>query len=464
MMVNWVSPLPPARSGIARYSGDLLPLLADRADVAVFTEAGISKSQVVARRTSIRSIASGRFPFDVLNRADLTFYNIGNNPHFHPRTWELSRRHAGIVILHDTCLQHLIAGAYLHAWHDAPGYIALMGRYYGQAGVAAAHALIGGRLDVEQLATQFPLTSSALDHALGAIVHTRAAFDQVRRQSGLPVLYAPLPYRPREHRGPSSRAARPASKPPYRLIMFGDIGRNRGLAYVVEALAGLPHVSRLRLDIYGDVVEAAAVEEHIRARRLGRIVKLHGYVRRRTLEDALRRAHLAINLRTPTMGEASLSQLEMWSYSLPTLVTREGWYERLDHRAVAFVRPRHEVPDIREHLRAFLADPERFARMGRVGRQILTTDHSPERYVTALLDFGRRVAERRLRRVANDLAGRAGSAMPWARYAPKPSLHRVAFRIAEMTEAAVDGLRQNLDASFGEAISIRNRPIRLVGE
>ena len=36
---------------------------------------------------------------------------------------------------------------------------------------------------------------------------------------------------------------------------------------------------------------------------------------------------LLINLRYPTMGEASLSQLRIWRHALPSMVTQVGWHE-----------------------------------------------------------------------------------------------------------------------------------------
>ena len=72
-------------------------------------------------------------------------------------------------------------------------------------------------------------------------------------------------------------------------------------------------------------------------------VKVHGYAPAADLDGALSTAGLAINLRYPTMGEASASQLRIWEHALPSLVTRVGWYASLPEDAVAHVRPENEV-------------------------------------------------------------------------------------------------------------------------
>ena len=61
-------------------------------------------------------------------------------------------------------------------------------------------------------------------------------------------------------------------------------------------------------------------------------VTFHGYVSEAELEAALDDADLAVNLRYPTMGEASGSQLRIWDHALPSLVTH---YRRLRHAAAA---------------------------------------------------------------------------------------------------------------------------------
>ena len=106
----------------------------------------------------------------------------------------------------------------------------------------------------------------------------------------------------------------------------------------------------------------------------------------RILEAALASAHLAINLRFPTMGEASVSQLQIWAHALPSLVTRVGWYATLPQETVAFVRPEHEIIDIQAHLRAFVDDPRRYVQMGEDGHRFLQAYHTPGAYVQAIID------------------------------------------------------------------------------
>jgi hypothetical protein len=140
-------------------------------------------------------------------------------------------------------------------------------------------------------------------------------------------------------------------------------------------------------------------------------VTLHGFVPEETLITALDAAHLALNLRYPSAGEASASQLRIWNHALPSLVTRTGWYASLPEDVVAFVNPEHEVADLQEHWHAFLADPARFAPMGERGRRLLEQDHSPHAYVQTILDFITSPERLRLLASASLLAKRVGTEM-----------------------------------------------------
>jgi hypothetical protein len=63
------------------------------------------------------------------------------------------------------------------------------------------------------------------------------------------------------------------------------------------------------------------------------------------------------------------------------------------------------------HLRDFLSDPKRFARMGQKGRRILERRHSPEIYTDALLRFAGQTETLHRRAVAHRLTERVGVEM-----------------------------------------------------
>lgn len=435
MKLNWFSPLPPARTGIAWYTAALLPSLCREADITLWTQQ-LEWDEAIERQAPVRRYDSRRPPWAELSRADANVYQLGNSELFHAGILTVSRQQPGLVVLHDLCLQHLFAPLY-GKQHDRDGYIALMRRYHGPAGEAVAAEHWSGARSIDDVAELCPLTAPALERALGVVVHTREAFDRLASDNRRPIAYAALPHptTPLRQRPP---AAPP--QPPYRLICFGHLGPNRRLDALLESLSQFREREQFRLAIYGDVWEPERLQQRIASLGLDQLVTLHGFVSDADIDAALAAAHLAVNLRYPTMGEASLSQLQIWDHALPSLVTRAGWYATLPPDAVAFVRAEHEWTDVQTHLRAFLADPAAFARMGSNGRRALETRHAPEEYAREIVAFAAETQAFQPRAAAFELAARAGGELrAWlSAGTPADALRRVAEELDALTAATPD--------------------------
>jgi glycosyltransferase involved in cell wall biosynthesis len=96
MRIAWFSPLPPARSGIATYSADLVPRLAPAHAIDAFTETNARDFVWKARRD----------PYD------LVVYQLGNAP-CHDYMWGYLAAFPGLVVLHDARLHQARARALL---------------------------------------------------------------------------------------------------------------------------------------------------------------------------------------------------------------------------------------------------------------------------------------------------------------------------------------------------------------
>lgn len=411
MKINWFSPLLPARTDIAHYTTRVVPALSALAEVTLWTDQR-DWDRTLKNQVAVRSFRLDRMPWVELNRADATFYQIGNNPIFHSSIWQVSRLHSGIIGLHDFRLHHFFDDIFRVQRRDLHSYLAAMENFYGEESRRdATESYYSDARNIAYMADRYPLTQLAVQNQLGVVVHTQEAYDAVVRDAQCPVVLAPLPF---AARAPSLAGVSPAanqSGPPYRLVVFGYIGRSRRLSSVFKALAELPERSQFHLDVYGDILDDEdSLRAQIRALQLKPQVSIHGFAPEAKLDEALSRAHLAINLRNPTMGEASGSQLRIWAHSLPALVSRVGWYETLPSDTVAFVRTDdNEIADIQLHLRALLANPAAFAELGVQGNKMLQEQHAPESYARTLIEIARLSREFRPRIASNKLAERAGN-------------------------------------------------------
>jgi glycosyltransferase involved in cell wall biosynthesis len=437
LILDVFTPLPPLPTEIANHSAAMLPALAALAEVRVWTA---QDSWLPVPGVAVHRFSPYAIPFPELNQADATFFNLGNNAPFHAAIYHVARQKPGIVILHDTNMQHFFAYHGTHGPENAPLYLEAMRRWYGPAAEAEAAQLIAGTLPIEALAARYPLTLEAAEGAIGIVTHNEAESLALARMTRLPVYQVPLSFDLK--RVPPPRAFQRREGPPWRLLVFGFIGNNRRLQGILHALARSEVRHLFVLDVYGVLEQPEAFDALVNELGLAAQVVRHGFVERVVLEQALARADLALNLRYPTMGEASSSQLHIWANALPTLVSRVGWYAALPEDTVFHVDPAREVEDIQAHLAAFARDRAPFDAAGQRGRERLLALHGTERYAEGLVEIAREAPVQHSRRAAVDMARTAtrhllelagADAMPLL---TQPIAERIATLCASRAEAA----------------------------
>ena len=353
MKINWFSPLLPEKTDIAHYSSRILGQLSEYARLAVWADQ-MKWDSAIERICPVRH--TQQMKWADLNNDGAAVYHIGNNPDYHAGIWRISTLHPGIVVLHDYHLQHLFGGIFKSQGNSIT-YYRVMQHYYGVRGTQAARDFWNGKVTTEYMSEHFPLAEYPLRNALGVIVHNNYSFEKIARTNRWPVALLPLPYPStidhatvKQHMKNRMHTAQDEC----RLILFGYLGPNRRIEPVLEALAQVRDRHGFLLDIYGQVWDVELLEKKIAELNLQQRVTFHGFVEEKKLSEALNRAHLALNLRYPTMGEASGTQLRIWDHALPSLVTRVGWYAELPSDVVRFVRPEDEINDIISALSAII--------------------------------------------------------------------------------------------------------------
>lgn len=344
-----------------------------------------------------------------LNRCDLPVYHIGNNPDFHGHTWFLSREKPGLLVLHDRKLHEFISSILHRLGDDRDRYLRLMRQYYGASVSETAEAAWTGKIPLDLMSEHFPFTEFVVENALGLVVHTSHALRALAALVTLPLFRLPLPFAS-HHFAPPNTASGGGRK--IRLVTFGYLSPNRRVVEFLRALAAMDERDLFELHIVGETGHVGQVEQMraaVAELGLQAQVMIHGFVDEAKLDELLSRADLAVNLRFPSMGEASGSQLRIWDHALPSLVTKTEGYAEMPDDTVYFVRPEHEREDIQQHLSALAADPESFRRKGLNGKELLEREHSPASYVRALREIVEKTEVLRTGRVQRDLADTVGA-------------------------------------------------------
>jgi glycosyltransferase involved in cell wall biosynthesis len=358
MKVAYFSPLPPSTSGIADYTALLLPALERLVDIEV------------VRPGRTRPVAD----------ADVALYHIGNDPDAHGWILDALRRRAGVVVLHDFVLHHLIAGATIGR-NDGHAYLAAMERDSGAAGRMLGWGVLEGRVPPlwEVRPTEFPLVGEILDRATGLIVHSRYVEARVRERGyERPVWRIPHPAWPTEHVIPAQVEGSPL------FGCFGHINANKRVPQLLRAFAEVQRAHpQARLLLVGEEAPGYRLLEELPPG-----VIREPYVEEERLMSLMAACDAVVLLRAPTMGETSGSAIRTLSLGKPLVVSDLGWFAELPDDVVLKVPAGEAEETALVAALERLSDPAVAAEMGQAARAYVrkTYDlgHVAELYAAAL--------------------------------------------------------------------------------
>lgn len=369
MRLAYFSPLPPAHSGIADYSRELLPHLARQATVHLFAPdpAAIAWEQDNYTVYPLDAYPPRRWHYDV------ALYHMGNSRH-HEALYQMMRRYPGIMILHDYVLHHFIADRTAGRDNFA-GYVRELGYSLGLEGIRLAWATRYG--EEEQAPASLPLNQRLLDLNLGTLVHSNYARALVvARAKPRPVEVVPALITPRS--GRSRRSQLPW--PPDALIFasFGQITHSKRLDQALQAFARLRrHIPHARYLIVGESLPEVDLEAMIAGLGLEGLVYHVGFSETlSTFVDWLSSVDIVLNLRHPTLGETSAAALRALAAGCPLVVYGHGWYSELPDTVAVKVPPLDEEALLHAML-TLAQDSERRARMGVQARAYVQKAHAP---------------------------------------------------------------------------------------
>lgn len=390
--VHWVSPIPPAETDIAHYTHRILPELAEACDLVLWTDAP-SWDKSLERICPVRHLDPDHVtPADFARAgtgrgSDAVFIQIGNSWVFHSGLLRLARRIPSVVVLHDLAIQEMCVDSIYNQLFSRDLYEYEMTRWYGREGLARVRDVLDGDARAFDLGRDMPGFQITLDRTVSVLAHTPAAFEAVQEAGAVPAYLLDLPFKPSAVPTSATRA----TEGPLKFVQFGYIGPNRRLEEVLEALAPLAGEIDFRFDIMGNVWDPAYIRNRLDELGLRDRVEIHGFVPEPELDARLAEAHLVFNLRYPTMGEASGSQLRIWNASAAAVVTDLGWYGSLPDDTVFKIPLEEEATALQDLVRRIAADRTLGAGIGAAGRARLEERHTPAIYAEAVAEVARHV-------------------------------------------------------------------------
>ena len=181
MKLAYWSPLSPRGTGIADYSEELLPYLADKgADIHLFVDDYEPDNRAIVEQFPWHPARE----YEHVNQReafDLNLYQIGNSS-YHRYSLNAALRFPGVVVLHDLVLQHLFLGLSVERG-DTALYLSEMKRAYGKRGAALGRQ-VAAALGSELLTSKFPLCERMIERSYGVLVLTRFMQRWLERRFG----------------------------------------------------------------------------------------------------------------------------------------------------------------------------------------------------------------------------------------------------------------------------------------
>ena len=368
MTVGFFSPLPPARTGVADHSAELLRALA-----ASPTGDG-GEVRINARE------------------ADVPLYHLGNNP-LHREIYGYAIDKPGVVVLHDAVMHHFFLGA-----ESEQEYVAEFIYNYGHWSEDLARELWRRRsrsaADPEYF--RYPMLKRVVERSRAVIVHNPRAAALVQEHvrgatvHEIPHLFA-RPELPAASEVIRYRARMGVAPHVFLAGVFGHLRESKRLLALLRAFRRARKSVEMALVVAGDFVstDLARSAEPLLAGDPN-IIRL-GYLDEREFWLCASAVDACINLRYPMAGETSGIAIRLMGIGKTVLVSSGEETSRFPETACIRIDPGQAEEEMLVEYLVWLARcPHDAAAIGRRAAEYIGQQHSPQRvaelYWRALTD------------------------------------------------------------------------------
>lgn len=376
----FVSPLPPARSGIADYSAELLPELARHYEIDVIVDQEIVDQPRGISSFPVRSIEWFRAH---ARQFDRVLYQFGNSA-FHQHMFALHNEHPGVVVLHDFFLSGIAAHmemaqpndrSWVRSLYDSHGYHAVHERFH--------------TADTANVAWKYPCNADVLRNAPGIIVHSEAPIQLARHWYGpqadqdwacIPLSRTPATIDPATRK--NARKALDLNEDHYLVCGFGLLGpaklNHRLLdAWLASPLASDPGCMLVFVGGYSDQEYSDSLLKSIKRSSCADRVRVTGWASGETFRQYLSAADCAVQLRNLSRGETSAAVLDCMNYGIATIVNAHGSMTELPDDGVWKLSDTFTDAELANALGTLREDAGRRQTLGLRARKIVLARHDP---------------------------------------------------------------------------------------
>lgn len=378
LKIAYFSPLPPARSGIADYSRELLPHLAQYAQLTLFCDKPNEIAEEMRSQFVVEEI--GRFPAQRW-QFDLTLYQMGNSQH-HETMYQLFCRYPGILVLHDYYLHIFLADRTVGRGQPA-AYLRELAYELGVTGFELAQQILLGQKPHPFM--EIPLNQRLIRLSLGVITHSTQNQKTITNHNR-PVAVIPALIEP--YTGNPKRQELAVSPETVIFAAFGQITTSKQITFALEAFQQVHELLPQSVFLLvGEVFPEVQLETTVQTLGLQEALFSIGHVEHlQTFVDWIHTADIVINLRYPTIGETSAAALRGMAAGRPLIVFDHGWYSEIPDGAAVKLPPM-DKPSLVQAMLHLAQNPGEREQMGQVGYRYTQEQCHPARVAKAYIQF-----------------------------------------------------------------------------
>ena len=326
--VAWLSPLPPQHSGIANYSYWLVKGLGPYVDIDLYCDgpeldAGLKEFQV--------------FPLSAYQprrqQYNETIYHLGNNSLFHKEIYKLAWNFPATIVLHDYNLS-----AFLHdAFYLKPDW-----RLYEEALVLGnghsgdKKAPSGFIPRLRRHGGTVPMSDAIVNRNRKVVVHHRWLKEQFADADHVHVIphFAKLNHKPSNEQVEAFKKRFHIDHKQFVITCLGFVNTNKLPQLLVE-VAGrlLAQGYPVHLLFAGETApEVKRLQAEVESSELRESITFTGYLDEVDYFSALFASDVVINLRKPSMGEASGTLMHALAAGKPAIISDINQYREFPDR------------------------------------------------------------------------------------------------------------------------------------
>ncbi len=384
MRLAYIGPLSPLRTGVADFAENLLPFLAERCELKLFTDGYSPSPTPILGRFPVADISE--FVFDP-SPFDAALYHMGNHYRYHRRIFEALWRAPGIVILHDCVLSQFFMKYALER-----GNFGVFRRLFELCYPGRAAEETGLFFAAKGDPYRFPMAGVIAMCSRGTIVMNEYGRGIVSHEAPeAKVLKVNFPHFPAAAVPGSAEMLRKKFGIPEGCFIVTSAGHLTPAKRIHVALDAFRNFNRkfpdslfllagemsARLPM-GGAVEGGSLEN----------VRYLGYLQRAELDALMELSDVCINLRYPSNGEMSSILIDMLGRGKAVAVSNYAQFTEFpDGTCVKINLGPNESDDLADELLRLATDEGHRRAMGEAARSYIAQNHAPDAAAGAIMKF-----------------------------------------------------------------------------